>query len=57
MTLIPEASKTVTVPLSREEAIASLGRYGYGWVDSDVAGAGAQRGLSEAVVRGISAKK
>ena len=32
-------------------------KYGYGWADSDVAGASAQRGLSEAVVRDISAKK
>ncbi|MBU3752249.1 MAG: Fe-S cluster assembly protein SufB, partial [Mycobacterium sp.] len=44
-------------PLTQEETIASLGRYGYGWADADVAGAGAQRGLSEAVVRDISAKK
>jgi Fe-S cluster assembly protein SufB len=43
--------------LTQEETIASLGRYGYGWSDSDVAGASAQRGLSEAVVRDISAKK
>jgi FeS assembly protein SufB len=43
--------------LTQDEAIASLGRYGYGWSDSDVAGASAQRGLSEAVVRDISAKK
>lgn len=46
MTLTPEASKTATAPLTQEEAIASLGRYGYGWADSDVAGASAQRGLS-----------
>ncbi|MGO9507813.1 MAG: Fe-S cluster assembly protein SufB, partial [Mycobacterium sp.] len=57
MTLTPEASKTVTAPLTQDEAIASLGTYGYGWSDSDVAGASAQRGLSEAVVRDISAKK
>ncbi|MDT7768518.1 MAG: Fe-S cluster assembly protein SufB, partial [Mycobacterium sp.] len=59
MTLTPEAAKTV-VPaeqLTQEQAIASMGRYGYGWADSDVAGASAQRGLSEAVVRDISAKK
>ncbi len=37
--------------------LEGLGRYEYGWADSDVAGASAQRGLSEAVVRGISAKK
>ncbi|MCV7098910.1 Fe-S cluster assembly protein SufB [Mycobacterium palustre] len=52
-----EADKAVAQPLTQAEAIASLSRYGYGWVDSDVAGASAQRGLSEAVVRDISAKK
>src|ERR1700689_1435025 len=50
MTTTPEA-------LTQEQTIDSLGRYGYGWSDSDVAGASAQRGLSEAVVRDISAKK
>ncbi|MBC7301219.1 MAG: Fe-S cluster assembly protein SufB [Nocardia sp.] len=44
-------------PLTQDETIASLGTYGYGWSDSDVAGASAQRGLSEAVVRDISEKK
>jgi Fe-S cluster assembly protein SufB len=44
-------------PLTQEETLATLGRYEFGWADSDVAGAGAQRGLSEAVVRDISAKK
>jgi FeS assembly protein SufB len=44
-------------PLTQQEAIAALGRYGYGWADSDVAGASARRGLSEDVVRDISAKK
>ena len=57
MTLTPEKSVSATEPLTQEEAIASLGTYGYGWSDSDVAGASAQRGLSEAVVRDISAKK
>jgi FeS assembly protein SufB len=51
MTATPETQ------LTQDEAIASLGRYGYGWSDSDVAGASAQRGLSEAVVRDISGKK
>ncbi|MBT0772420.1 Fe-S cluster assembly protein SufB [Kineosporia sp. J2-2] len=37
--------------------LEGLGRYEFGWADSDVAGAAAQRGLSEAVVRDISAKK
>src|SRR5215469_11531665 len=56
MTTTPEIHK-VGEPLTQAEAIASLSRYGYGWVDSDSAGASAQRGLSEAVVRDISAKK
>ncbi|MGH7733364.1 MAG: Fe-S cluster assembly protein SufB, partial [Gemmatimonadales bacterium] len=34
-----------------------LDRYKFGWADSDVAGTGARRGLSEEVVRDISAKK
>ncbi len=34
-----------------------LGHYEYGWADSDAAGADARRGLSEEVVRDISAKK
>jgi Fe-S cluster assembly protein SufB len=34
-----------------------LGRYEYGWADSDSAGATARRGLSEDVVRDISARK
>ncbi|MGW0899362.1 Fe-S cluster assembly protein SufB, partial [Streptomyces goshikiensis] len=34
-----------------------LGTYEYGWADSDAAGAAAKRGLSEDVVRDISAKK
>ncbi|HEY2507987.1 MAG TPA: Fe-S cluster assembly protein SufB, partial [Streptosporangiaceae bacterium] len=40
-----------------EETLASLGSYQFGWHDSDVAGASAQRGLNEAVVRDISSKK
>ncbi|NMO57120.1 Fe-S cluster assembly protein SufB [Actinoplanes sp. TBRC 11911] len=43
--------------VSQEEHLAALGKYEYGWADNDTAGASAQRGLSEAVVRDISAKK
>lgn len=57
MTLTPEAQKATAEPLTQEQTIASLGRYGYGWADTDVAGSSAQRGLSEAVVRDISDKK
>jgi Fe-S cluster assembly protein SufB len=37
--------------------LEGIGRYEYGWADSDSAGATARRGLSEEVVRDISAKK
>ena len=37
--------------------LKDLGRYAFGWHDSDDAGATAQRGLNEAVVRDISGKK
>ncbi|WP_127501458.1 Fe-S cluster assembly protein SufB [Actinoplanes solisilvae] len=43
--------------VSQEEHLAALGKYEYGWADNDAAGAVAQRGLSEAVVRNISALK
>ncbi|OJF15360.1 Fe-S cluster assembly protein SufB [Couchioplanes caeruleus] len=43
--------------VTQEEHLAALGKYEYGWADADVAGAAATRGLSEAVVRDISAKK
>ncbi|MDX2355458.1 Fe-S cluster assembly protein SufB [Dietzia sp. PP-33] len=60
MTITPDqvtADVTVHEPTTDEERIASLGQYNYGWHDSDSAGATAQRGLSEAVVRDISDKK
>jgi Fe-S cluster assembly protein SufB len=37
--------------------LEGLERYKFGWADSDVAGESARRGLSEEVVRGISALK
>ena len=37
--------------------LEGLGRYEYGWADTDTAGATARRGLSEEVVRNISALK
>src|SRR5213076_2382991 len=40
-----------------QEQLEGLGTYKFGWADSDVAGASARRGLSEEVVRDISAKK
>lgn len=37
--------------------LKDLGRYEYGWADSDTAGSSARRGLNEDVVRDISARK
>jgi Fe-S cluster assembly protein SufB len=37
--------------------LKGIGKYEFGWHDSDAAGAGARRGLNEEVVRDISAKK
>ncbi|HEY8306030.1 MAG TPA: Fe-S cluster assembly protein SufB [Lapillicoccus sp.] len=37
--------------------LKDLGRYEYGWADSDTAGATAKRGLSEDTVRDISSRK
>ena len=42
---------------TQEEHLDALGTYQYGWHDSDLAGSSAQRGLSEQVVRRISALK
>ena len=39
-----------TKPQTDEEIIDSIGAYGYGWHDSDAAGASARRGLNEDVV-------
>jgi len=43
--------------MSDDAILDELGSYKYGWRDSDAAGEAAQRGLSENVVRGISAIK
>ena len=47
----------MTQPATDDEIIESIGPYNYGWHDSDEAGQKARRGLSEEVVRDISAKK
>jgi Fe-S cluster assembly protein SufB len=43
--------------MSSTDQLEGLGNYEYGWHDSDVAGSVAKRGLSEKVVREISALK
>ena len=40
-----------------QDQLEGLGTYKFGWADSDAAGESARRGLSEEVVRDISAKK
>src|SRR6266849_3196653 len=40
-----------------QDQLDGLGTYKFGWADSDAAGATARRGLSEEVVRDISARK
>ncbi|MBA0125933.1 Fe-S cluster assembly protein SufB [Haloechinothrix sp. YIM 98757] len=63
MTAAPEQPTTAAPAtagqdqLSQEETIAALGKYEYGWADSDDAGAKARRGVDEDVVREISQKK
>jgi Fe-S cluster assembly protein SufB len=42
---------------ARNPQLRGIGTYEYGWADSDVAGTNARRGLSEEVVRDISARK
>ncbi len=53
MTTAPEVKQ----PLTQEETLATLGRYDFGWSDSDTAGATARRGLSADVVADISGLK
>ena len=40
----------------RNPELEGIGRYQFGWSDSDVAGSTAQRGLSEEVVRTVTEK-
>ena len=50
-------SEVLTSAELQAATIDELGRYDYGWRDTDIAGSAAKRGLSEEVVRDISAKK
>jgi Fe-S cluster assembly protein SufB len=52
-----ETPQETTTGRTQQEQIAALAMYKYGWHDSDAAGATAQRGLDESVVRGISSIK
>ncbi|MGL5829757.1 MAG: Fe-S cluster assembly protein SufB, partial [Angustibacter sp.] len=61
MTTTPVAGSAINpdsaVPEETQRQIDSMGRYEFGWSDSDTAGATAKRGLSEAVVLDISDRK
>ena len=50
-------SQAPGVGATQDEHLEALSGYQYGWHDSDAAGAAAQRGLNEAVVRHISELK
>ncbi|CAB4863885.1 MAG: Fe-S cluster assembly protein SufB [Actinobacteria bacterium] len=52
-----DAEQVLTSAEQQAATIDELGRYEYGWHDADSAGAIAKRGLSEDVVRNISALK
>ena len=52
-----ESEPVLTSAEQQAATIDELGRYEYGWHDADSAGAIAKRGLSEEVVRNISALK
>ena len=56
MTTAPERTAGPDT-LTQEETLASLGKYAFGWADSDAAGESARRGLSTEVVADISSKK
>ncbi|GAB3554921.1 Fe-S cluster assembly protein SufB [Arthrobacter tumbae] len=57
--LVPDAvpASVVSDILERNPELEGIGTYEYGWSDKNDVGANARRGLSEEVVRDISAKK
>ncbi|MGL5858646.1 MAG: Fe-S cluster assembly protein SufB [Angustibacter sp.] len=58
MTSTPTSGPAVSaVPVETQRQIDALGRYQFGWADSDAAGATARRGLSQDVVDDISGRK
>ncbi|MBC9711954.1 Fe-S cluster assembly protein SufB [Streptomyces sp. TRM66268-LWL] len=48
---------TLPIEETAHPELEGLGKYEYGWADSDAAGQAAKRGLNEDVVRDISSKK
>ena len=51
------STSTSNVPEATQREIDDLGRYAFGWADSDTAGATARRGVSDEVVTDISNRK
>ncbi len=56
MTTMPDTAIS-PAPTEAHPELEGLGRYAFGWSDSDAAGATARRGIDEDVVRNISALK
>ena len=52
-----ETAKSKAAKIEQDATIESLASYDYGWSDASDAGTNARRGISEEVVRDISAKK
>ncbi|HWJ52692.1 MAG TPA: Fe-S cluster assembly protein SufB, partial [Propionibacteriaceae bacterium] len=53
----PTVTRPVGTGQTQDQHLAALGRYEWGWSDSDVAGASAQRGLTPEIVANISGLK
>ena len=53
----PAATRPVGTGQTQDQHLAALGRYEWGWADTDIAGASAKRGLSPEVVADISRLK
>ncbi|HKN43584.1 MAG TPA: Fe-S cluster assembly protein SufB, partial [Propionibacteriaceae bacterium] len=53
----PAVTRPVGTGQTQDQHLAALGHYEWGWADSDVAGASAQRGLTPEIVANISRLK
>ena len=53
----PTVTRPVGTGQTQDQHLAALGHYEWGWADSDVAGASAQRGLTPEIVANISRLK
>ncbi|HWI01485.1 MAG TPA: Fe-S cluster assembly protein SufB, partial [Propionibacteriaceae bacterium] len=53
----PTTARPVGTGQTQDQHLEALGRYEWGWADSDIAGATAQRGLTPQIVANISKLK